>query len=293
MPAYPRRYLLSLFVFLFTLAASSLQAASYDKGLLWKIERDGARPSYVFGTMHSDDPRVLRLPPEVQRPFDASASYTMEVLMDLQAMAEMSQAMMFTDGRTLKGVLGAELYSKAAALMERRGLPAAALNEVKPWAIYVTLSMPPTASGDVLDLSLYNAALAGNKPVFGLESATEQLSVFDQLTMSEQVELVAEIVEHHDQVAGMIEEMRGIYLKRDLAGLERFAAKYNALMNPKLSDKLMDKLIDARNARMVERMLPRLKEGNAFIAVGALHLPGERGILNLLAQRGYRVSVVY
>jgi uncharacterized protein len=48
-----------------------------------------------------------------------------------------------------------------------------------------------------------------------------------------------------------------------------------------------------RNLRMVERMTDRLAEGGAFVAVGALHLPGERGILNLLAGRGYRISRVY
>ena len=53
------------------------------------------------------------------------------------------------------------------------------------------------------------------------------------------------------------------------------------------------RLLDERNARMVERMAPRLTEGDAFIAVGALHLPGERGILNLLAERGYRIFRVY
>jgi uncharacterized protein len=51
--------------------------------------------------------------------------------------------------------------------------------------------------------------------------------------------------------------------------------------------------VDERNLRMVERMTDRLAEGGVFVAVGALHLPGERGILNLLAGRGYRISRVY
>ena len=60
-----------------------------------------------------------------------------------------------------------------------------------------------------------------------------------------------------------------------------------------MGKKLMHQLIDQRNARMVTRMEPFLKRGQAFIAIGALHLPGEVGVLNLLAKQGYRVSVVY
>jgi uncharacterized protein len=57
-------------------------------------------------------------------------------------------------------------------------------------------------------------------------------------------------------------------------------------------DEFLDALIDQRNVRMVERMTPRLAAGGALIAVGARHLPGERGILSLLAERGYRISQV-
>jgi uncharacterized protein YbaP (TraB family) len=53
------------------------------------------------------------------------------------------------------------------------------------------------------------------------------------------------------------------------------------------------RLVDARNRVMVARMQPRLAEGNAFVAVGAAHLPGEKGILNLLARQGYTVRKLY
>ena len=55
----------------------------------------------------------------------------------------------------------------------------------------------------------------------------------------------------------------------------------------------MYRLLTRRNERMVQRMQPRLKEGNAFIAVGALHLPGEEGLLKKLADRGYTITTVY
>ena len=54
-----------------------------------------------------------------------------------------------------------------------------------------------------------------------------------------------------------------------------------------------ERLLDIRNRLMVARMMPRLGEGNALVAVGALHLPGRRGILNLLAEEGYHIARVY
>ena len=60
-----------------------------------------------------------------------------------------------------------------------------------------------------------------------------------------------------------------------------------------LTEIFQKRLIIDRNQRMVERMHKRLEEGNAFIAVGALHLPGEKGILRLLEHRGYRVRSIY
>jgi uncharacterized protein YbaP (TraB family) len=61
----------------------------------------------------------------------------------------------------------------------------------------------------------------------------------------------------------------------------------------RIIDKFMGYIVDQRNLTMLERMKSRLKEGNAFIAVGALHLPGERGLLKLLEQEGFKVTAIY
>lgn len=274
-------------------ALSAVLAGTPSKGLLWKIERAGASASYLLGTIHSEDPRVMKLAPAVQRPFDASASFTMEVILDMQAMIDSTQAMLFADGNDLRKVLGAPLYGKVAPLMSDRGVPESMLNTFKPWAVFVTLSMPKQRTGVFLDSALFGAAVEQNKRIYGLESVQEQLGVFDRMTLAEQTRLVADTVKNYGQLNQAFEEMIAAYLKRDLAALQAVSDKYSAMDDKQLTDRLMTELIDVRNLRMIERMVPRLREGNAFIAVGALHLPGKQGLLQLLEQQGYRVTAVY
>jgi len=272
---------------------TSAQATSFSQGLLWKIERTGLAPSYVFGTMHTEDVRVLNLPKPVQGVFDGSQTYVMEAVLDEQALLAMSSAMLFSDGRLLKDVVPAPTYAKAVAAMTDYGLPEAAVQLMQPWALAITLSTPKPKTGMVLDLSLMQQAIAQGKQTAGLETAQEQVGIFASLPMQEQVFLLEDVLKQLPGIQKMFAELHKTYLARDLAGLERMNAAQQALGNAKLGKKLTTQLIEQRNQRMVERMEPYFKTGKTFIAIGALHLPGQAGVLNLLVQKGYRVSVVY
>ncbi len=279
--------------FMLLLFFAAAQAASYNKGLLWKIERDGQAPSYVFGTIHSEDTRVLNLPKSVQSVFDSSKIYVMEALLDEGALLTMSSSMLFNDGRTLKDVLSTLTYAKAVSAMNDYGLPEAGLQLLQPWAVAITLSTPKPKTGIVLDLSLMQQAQAQGKQTAGLETVEEQVGIFAKLPMKEQVLLLEDTLKQLSNIQQIFATVHQTYLARDLAGLERLNAAQQASGNAKLGQKIMVKLVDQRNQRMVVRMEPYFKTGQAFIAIGALHLPGDAGVLNLLAKKGYRVSVVY
>ncbi len=77
----------------------------YGQGLLWKVERDGVAPSYLFGTIHITDERVLDLPPEVEAAFNSARSATFEVIMTDELRLRLAQAMVLNDGRTLETIL--------------------------------------------------------------------------------------------------------------------------------------------------------------------------------------------
>lgn len=274
-------------------ATAQAVAPLYSQGLLWKVERGQQAPSYVFGTIHTEDPRVLNLPQPVQGAFNGAKTYVMEALLDQEAILAMTSSMLFNDGRSLKQVLSLATYEKTVAATAAHGLPELAVQSMQPWALAVALSVPKPQTGVVLDLSLLQQAVQQGKQTAGLETVDEQVGIFYKLSMREQVILLEDVLRQTGQLPQLFAGMHNAYLARDLAALERMSDDQQALGNQALGKKLAQQLLHQRNPRMVARMEPYLKSGQAFIAIGALHLPGKTGVLNLLAKQGYRVSVVY
>ncbi len=276
------------------LAATGTAAQErFDSGLLWRIERAGSTPSYLFGTMHSDDPGVVDLPAPVRQAFDQADAVTLEVTLDPESLLALTQALMMNDGRTLDAVLGSVLFEHAVEAMAGYGIPDSMVARMKPWAVAVTLMTPPTQNGMVLDHVLYRKALADGKPVDGLETVAEQVGLFDSLTIEEQIDLLRDTLEHLDDIERMLADLHQAWLQRDLARLVDINAAALRDSDPQLATLFNQRIILDRNRRMAERLDSRLHEGGRFIAVGALHLPGEQGLLELLEQRGYRLTRLY
>ncbi len=283
-----------LIVLLVFLSFSFVQAdAARDRGLLWEITRAGIPASYLFGTIHSEDPGVVHLAAPVQEAFDTSQAFVLEVLIDMNAMMASSAAMLLMDGRSLKDIVGEPLFSRAAAAMRVRGMPEMMTEHMQPWAVAVTLSMTTPETGRVLDVVLYENALQAEKRVYGLETIREQLDVFATMTLDEQVLLLEDAVENYQAMDSIYAQLLSAWKQRDLARLVAINEDALASGDQRFADDFQQRLIVQRNYLMLERMQPHLKGGKAFVAVGALHLPGEEGLLNLLEQQGYTVRVVY
>lgn len=265
----------------------------FGKGLLFRIEKGDVQPSYLFGTVHLEDSRVLTLPQPVRTAFDESRTVVLEITLDETAILASALGMLITDGRELRDIVGEELYLRTVSAMEPRGIPEVALRHYKPWSVMTLLVIPQPETGLFLDLVLYQTARAEGKQVRGLESIDEQLAIFNEISEDDQVKLLEETLNNLDKLPTMFEEMLDAYLARDLAGLIEINEAYQDLGDPELAEMFEERLVDSRNLRMVERLRPMLEEGGVFVGVGALHLPGEEGILNLLHRAGYRVEVVY
>ena len=277
----------------FLLAAMTQADTDRSHGLLWEISKAGQVPSHLFGTIHSEDPGVVALPAPVRQAFDASDSVVVEMLMDTEAMMYSSTAMLMLDGRSLSDVLGMPLYKQVSEAIASRGIPELVLNRMKPWAAAVTLSTPALETGQVLDLVLYQEALQQEKAVHGLETVREQLDLFDSLPESDQVTLLKDAVNNFPELDAMHAELLAAYQQRDLNGLLAINETSMQTGDQRLAKDFQRRVVDDRNHRMAGRMQPYLQQGKAFVAVGALHLPGKTGLLNLLAQQGYTIRRVY
>lgn len=263
-------------------------------GLLYRVDAPtAAAPSFVFGTIHREDARVTELPPPVRSTFDGCAGVALEVIPDAAAIIKAMVTMTYTDGRTLQEVLPPDLYPETAAALADIGMPEEAFKDLKPWAVMTLLSTPPTETGHFLDILLYRAALESGRPVQGLETMEEQLAVFDGMSEADQIGLLRETLKSRSQLPSMFEQLTQVYLARDLGRLVDLSESSLQGGDPRLAELFREAVIDARNRRMAERMRPLLDRGGWFIAIGALHLPGDAGIIALLRRLGYGVSVLY
>ena len=274
----------------------------FDKGLLWKIEKDGVSPNYVFGTMHLSDPKITTLPREVKAALAESRSVGVEIVFNVSAMLKAMRLMHNEAGKNLEDQIGGKLVQAASAAVEPYGLRPNNIQSMKPWALIAILAMPPDdfrrqqQEDMVLDRVLQDIATRQGKELFGIETVEEQLNVFDSMAISDQVELLRSTLMGLPLMATMFEEMKRLYLERDLGGLLILSNESLPVTNGKEAEtvaRFMDALVTQRNQKMVERVAPRMEKGGVFMAVGALHLPGHMGVLNLLSEEGYQVSRVY
>lgn len=284
----------ALFALAFALVVGHACAQRYEQGLLWRIEGAGVAASHVFGTIHLEDPRAVNLPPVVARTLADSRSLMIELGLDPSNLLALAGRMLIQDGRDLPGIAGAELFARAAALTARLGLPEPALRLFKPWAAAVLLLVPQQNPENALDYVLARTAAAQGKIIHELETLDEQLAVFEGMAETEQVALLRQAVNNHERMPGLVKRILEAYLARDLAAMQRISEEGGGdAEGRRFQVAFSRRLLEARNPRMAERMLAQLKEGNAFIAVGALHLFGSDGVLALLEKRGFRVTRVY
>ncbi|MFT5593561.1 MAG: hypothetical protein ACI8SR_001942 [Oceanicoccus sp.] len=279
------RHLVLLLVFLFS---SALQA-QVGAGLLWRIHKPQQPPSFLFGTIHIDDKRVKDLNSQVIHRFNEAKTLCLEILPNRETQVGIGRAMLLPEGEFLDQILGDRLFSQLSLELNKRGMTPLEALYLKPWAAMIVLSRPKSQGGYALDEQLYHWGVHQYKQLCALETLQEQLSVFDGLSRADQTTLLKDSLNFLPVVQALNEKLVLAYLDGDLDDIYRRSMELQS-QDDELAKRLMNSLIDQRNLKMLERMLPQLEKGRAFIAVGALHLPGEHGLLNLLRGKGYAVT---
>ncbi|MEH6721496.1 MAG: TraB/GumN family protein [Aurantimonas endophytica] len=291
------------------LAAVEAAAAAIPDGAgkLFRIERDGVAPSFLFGTMHLSDPRVMILPPPAEAAFAAADRLVIETT-DIADPAKAAAAFFahpefvnLPRGETLATLLDPEDLATVEAGLAERGIPLQSVQTLQPWFTAVSLMLPAceTARKEegeaVLDTSLAERATAAGKPVEGLETAAEQLEALASLSLDLQLESLVATVALADRMPDIMETMLALYIDGQIAMIMPAieAAVPNGGLLVGAGEGYAEfgrRVVTERNQRMVERMQAVLGDGGAFVAVGALHLPGESGLVALLRQEGWDVT---
>ncbi|MGL4490734.1 MAG: TraB/GumN family protein, partial [Rhizobiaceae bacterium] len=196
---------------------------------LWKVEKDGLRPSYLFGTMHMTDPRVTELTPEARAAFDSSSAIVIEttdVLDEMKAAKALltrPDLMMFTDNTTLTSLVPPEKLDEFKAGLDKRGLPLVTINKMKPWMLLGILAVPACElkrkqSGvSILDVKIAEDAKIAGKDVGGLETMFEQLDAMAKVPMDFHIKGMIETVALGDQVDDVMETMLTLYTQGEIA----------------------------------------------------------------------------
>ncbi|MGB0720854.1 MAG: TraB/GumN family protein [Gammaproteobacteria bacterium] len=263
--------------------------------LLWRInDAQGQHRGWLMGTIHSDDERILDLPAPVLTALESSRTYVWELRDDSMDPNLMLVAMMLPAGGKLVDLIGERDMARVRAALERHGYPTPVADHMKPAMAALLMSYPPPRNGLFLDLKLKQLAQERGLATTGLEAVAEQLGIFDDLTRQEAIQFLRATLDELDEQPDWMERLHRAYLKRDLDALAGLALANSGLAaHPELERKLFDRVLHRRNRVMAERLEPLLRQGDVFVAVGALHLAGEGGLVDRLRDAGYRLSPVY
>ena len=261
--------------------------------LLWQISGNGLqKPSYLFGTMHilcaddahlSDSLRaVIAHIDEVYFEIDIS---------DMSGMLGSMKYMRMNDSKKLSDLLTPKEYERVKAYFNQHAamLPFGMLERFKPMLIS---SLIETAgldcqTTDGMELMIMKEVRSYHKPVNGLETVEFQAGLFDSIPYEQQARELVNYVDSSDEYKKMTQQLAEVYKEQDLDKIDSMSRQGDPSMNGH-----MDILLYDRNRKWAKMLAGLLPKKSLLVAVGAAHLPGENGVIDLLRKQGYTLTPV-
>jgi uncharacterized protein YbaP (TraB family) len=275
------------------LLAPVVALADGARHTLWAVQ-GRHNTVYLLGSVHVLKPVDSALPVEAQAAYAHAQTLVMEVALDDAALQGAVQASMLAqgmlpEGQTLEGVLGAALYARLQAQAAALGLNARLVNRFQPWLAAMALQQAQLSRagydpGAGVDMQFAVRAQADRKSVIGLETLEEQLGFFSQLTPEQQRELLRQTLDEVAQGDAEVEEIVTAWKLGDTRRLDQLLEK-----SRRQSPDLFRLLTTERNRRWLPRIVALLgEEQDCLVIVGAMHLVGPEGLVELLQKQGYR-----
>lgn len=263
-------------------------AFSQSKGVFWEISGNGLKePSYLLGTVHLLCEDEFRLDTMLVEKMKRAQALVLEVDLDDPKLGIAMMSKMHNEGgETINDFLTETQYDTIRELLkERTGLDIEMMRSLRPFMlmslIYPSLLECETRSyeGELMKL-----AKSRNLDIHGLESVEDQLSVFDQIPLAEQYATFYEYALDLEKGRAEFQQLIAAYHNEDLDLLLKMVAD-----SPEYRD-YQDILLNNRNHNWIEPMGGWMRKGPVFFAVGAGHLGGENGVIQLLRNEGYRMN---
>lgn len=299
-----KRILFSAFLLLVAFIGTQAQ-------LLWKISGNGlSKPSYIIGTYHLAPASFADSIPGLKNALDTSEQVYGEIIMSEMTapenMAKLQSIMMLPEGQTIDKMFTAEEMARINAMMNyiigidmTNPMVAQQFGKLSPQALTMQLTVlmylkknPKFNLDQTFDEHFQNKGKEQGKPVGALETIDFQINLLYKGQSEErQKELLLCLADNKDMYEMQTENIIKAFFTQDLKAV-------NDAMDEKLNNSCdytpqeKDELIYNRNADWIKKMPEIMKKKSTFFAVGAGHLPGERGMLELLRQAGYKVECV-
>ncbi len=276
--------------------------------LLWRIEKSGYRDSWIYGTMHVSDPRVVAMSEKARNRYEMADTIVVEST-EITDMAKAQASLlanpalsMLPDGSTLQTLLKPAEFELVEAVLKERGIPIALVSRLQPWMIYSMIAIPQCELARMkdnpafLDKKLADDALVQGKSLKGLETVAEQIGILTDLPIELQVRLLTDTVALGSTLDDVMKTMTELYIQGQtgmiMPMIEWSSAQTGADDNDAYAE-FEKQMVHSRNHTMAQRLVPMLEDGNAFVAVGALHLPGNEGLVQLLRDSDYTVTAMH
>jgi len=284
---------LILFVIIVLITAVSLRIHAQDNNtsIFWKVAGNGLeKPSYLYGTVHLIPKSDFFLIDRLEDKFKSCDEIALEVDMDDPGFLTKTQQLMFMpDNQSIKELLDSTEYDRLSEFFkDSLNLQLDQFQRLKPFFL-VQFILPkiinkPLAS---YELTFVQMAKKYNIDLTGLENVKEQMNSIDKIPFKKQAELVLETIKDFNEDRLLYSQLIDAYKKMD------FKNFYNLMVkaSPELKEFEQILLID-RNEKWVSRIEKMIKEKSCFIAVGALHLEGDKGLVALLRSDGYSVTPI-
>lgn len=282
----------------FFLLGSFSSAIAQQNSLLWQVSGNGLnKPSYLFGTYHLEGAEFLDEVKGAHEALKLSEAVVGELEIDGDATGKMMTYMVMENNQLDSLLSPAEYDSVAEALKERVGIPLMMMNKIKPMGIYLFLASGDSgkevredmkAGKEPMDMWIQTQAKNSSKPIKSLETLENQAELlFNSSTIERQKEMLMEYL-RMDKKAAQAEndKIESCYKKQDLECLVAMmeSADYTEIER--------DVLLKDRNLRWMPQLTTYMTEQSCFVAVGALHLAGESGLITLLRNQGYTVKPI-